>query len=131
MKKLIPFLMFQGQAEQAMNLYASVFKETKIQSMVKYGPEQPEHEGKVATAVLSIHGQEFYCHDSLIAHEFTFTPSFSMFVEFDTAEELDEAFAKLAENGQELMPVDHHGFSKRFGWVQDAFGVSWQLNLNE
>lgn len=130
MTKLTPFLMFQGQAEAAIQLYASVFKGTEIIAMVKYGPEQPELEGKIANAVLSIHGQTFYCNDSVIKHEFTFTPSISMFIECETEEELDEAFAKLAENGQVLMPVDNHGFSKRFGWVQDAFGVSWQLNFN-
>ncbi len=130
MTKLTPFLMYQGQAEEAIQLYASVFKDTKIISMVKYGPEQAELEGKIANAVISIHGQEFYCNDSVIKHEFSFTPSISMFIECETKEELDEAFLKLAENGLVLMPLDNYGFSKRFGWVQDAFGVSWQLNLS-
>ncbi|MDI7740740.1 VOC family protein [Lysinibacillus fusiformis] len=130
MTKLTPFLMFQGEAEKAIQFYASVFKGAEIISMVKYGPELPAMEGKIANAVIAIHGQTFYCNDSVIKHEFTFTPSISMFIECDTEEELDEAFAKLAEKGLVLMPIDNYGFSKRFGWVQDAFGVSWQLNLN-
>ena len=130
MTKLTPFLMFQGQAEEAIQLYTSVFKDTKIISMVKYGPENPMNEGKIANAVITIHGQEFYCNDSVITHEFTFTPSISMFIECDTEAELDEAFGKLSESGLILMPLANHGFSKKFGWVQDVFGVSWQLNLH-
>lgn len=122
--------MFQGQAEEAIQLYTSVFKDTKIISMVKYGPENPMNEGKIANAVITIHGQEFYCNDSVITHEFTFTPSISMFIECDTEAELDEAFGKLSESGLILMPLANHGFSKKFGWVQDVFGVSWQLNLH-
>ncbi|MEK9198881.1 VOC family protein [Ureibacillus sp. 179-F W5.1 NHS] len=131
MTKLTPFLMFQGQAEEAIHLYITVFQDTNIVSLTKYGEEQPSHKGKIANAVISIHGQTFYCHDSVITHEFTFTPSFSMFVECDSEQELEEAFAKLSKNGQVLMPLDGYGFSKKFGWVQDPFGISWQLNLNE
>lgn len=125
MTKLTPFLMFQGQAEEAINLYKTIFQNMKIHSLTKYGADQPNHEGKIANAVISIHGQTFYCHDSVIAHEFTFTPSFSMFVECDSEQELVEVFATLSNNGQILMPIDHYGFSKKFGWVQDPFGISW------
>ncbi|MCM3388031.1 VOC family protein [Ureibacillus chungkukjangi] len=130
MTKLTPFLMFQGQAEEAIQFYASIFKDLEIVSMVKYGPEAPEIEGKIANAVVKLHGQEFYFNDSNIKHEFTFTPSISMFLDFDTEQELDEAFTRFAENGLVLMPLASYGFSKKFGWVQDTFGVSWQLNLH-
>ncbi|MGI9524987.1 MAG: VOC family protein [Hyphomicrobiaceae bacterium] len=62
-------------------------------------------------------------------HEFDFTPSVSLFVNFGVAAELDRAFGKLADGGTILMPLDDYGFSLRFGWLSDAFGVSWQLNL--
>ena len=69
------------------------------------------------------------CSDSPVKHNFSFTPANSIFVECDTAEELDRAFGILSDGGQVLMPVDNYGFSQRFGWLNDQFGVSWQLNL--
>ena len=71
----------------------------------------------------------FRCTDSPPVHDFTFTPSFSIFVDVASAEELDRLFAGLSEGGAVLMPLDEYGFSRRFGWVNDRFGVSWQLNL--
>lgn len=69
------------------------------------------------------------CIDSPVKHGFTFTPSISLFVECESAAELDGAFQQLAAGGQVLMPLDDYGFSARFGWATDRFGVSWQLNL--
>jgi predicted 3-demethylubiquinone-9 3-methyltransferase (glyoxalase superfamily) len=69
------------------------------------------------------------CIDSYIKHQFTFTPSFSIFITCNTEEELENLYEKLGEGGQELMPLNDYGFSKKFGWVNDRFGVSWQLNL--
>ncbi len=61
--------------------------------------------------------------------QFTFTPSFSIFVTCNTEEELDNLYEKLGEGRQALMPLGDYGFSKKFGWINDRFGVSWQLNL--
>jgi predicted 3-demethylubiquinone-9 3-methyltransferase (glyoxalase superfamily) len=69
------------------------------------------------------------CSDSPIKHGFTFTPSNSTFVEFDSVAELERVFGLLSEGGQVLMPLGNYGFSERFGWVNDRFGVSWQLNF--
>lgn len=129
MSKLTPFLMFEGRAEEALNFYTSIFKESEIIRLARYGAEGPGKEGEVSQAVFSINGQEFLCHDSSIQHAFTFTPSISLFVECDSEEELDQAYTQLLEGGQALMPINNYGFSKKFGWVQDKFGVSWQLNL--
>ena len=74
-------------------------------------------------------GREFMCSDSPIEHGFSFTPSSSTFVDFDSAAELERVFDVLSEGGQILMPLDNYGFSRRFGWLNDRFGVSWQLNL--
>jgi predicted 3-demethylubiquinone-9 3-methyltransferase (glyoxalase superfamily) len=64
-----------------------------------------------------------------IKHGFSFTPSCSTFVAFDSTAELERVFGRLSQGGQVLMPVDNYGFSQRFGWLNDRFGVSWQLNL--
>ena len=80
-------------------------------------------------AIFSLKGQEFMCIDSHVLHEFSFTPSFSIYVTCDSEEELNNLFEKLIIDGQALMPLDDYGFSKKFGWLNDRFGVSWQLNL--
>lgn len=129
MAKATPFLMFQGQCEEAINLYLSVFKNSKIISLTRYEEGGPGKVGDIAEGVLSINGQQFLCNDSPIQHAFTFTPSISVFVECDSENELEDAYEKLLVGGQALMPLDNYGFSKRFGWVQDKCGVSWQLNL--
>lgn len=129
MTKITPFLMFQGQAEEAINFYTSVFKESEIIRLARFGAGESGNEGEVSQALFSIHGQEFLCFDSAVQHAFTFTPSISLFVECDSEDEINQAYAKLLEGGQALMPINSYGFSKKFGWVQDKFGVSWQLNL--
>ena len=74
-------------------------------------------------------GREFSASDSGREHPFTFTPSMSIFVDCENPAELERIFAALSEGGQVLMPLDNYGFSRRFGWTNDRFGVSWQLNL--
>ncbi len=80
-------------------------------------------------ASFSIAGQIFRCIDSHVSHGFTFTPSFSIFVECESEAELDRAFAALSEGGGVMMPPGNYGFSSKFAWLADRFGVSWQLNL--
>lgn len=121
------FLMFEGKAEEAMMFYIDLFK-GKLTAIQRYDPgETGTASVKVATFTLC--GQTFMCSDSAVKHNFTFTPSTSMFVECEDETELASTFHQLAENGQILMPLDNYGFSKKFAWVQDRFGVSWQLNL--
>lgn len=130
MKNVTPFLMFQeGNAEEAMNFYTSLIEDAEIKSIVRYGANVSGDEGTVMQAVFSLKGQEFMCIDSNVQHQFTFTPSFSIFVNCDTEEELDDLYKRLLEGGQALMPSGDYGFSKKFGWINDRFGVSWQLNL--
>jgi predicted 3-demethylubiquinone-9 3-methyltransferase (glyoxalase superfamily) len=125
-----PFLMFQGKGVQAIEFYKTVFDDLKIESMSKHGAEGPGKEGTIQVATIVIAGQRVMCIDSPTPHDFSFTPSFSFFVECETQEQLKERFAKLSEGGTVRMPIDNYGFSKQFGWVTDQFGVSWQLNLN-
>ncbi len=67
--------------------------------------------------------------ENLAEHNFTFTPSMSIFVHCENEEEIETLFKKLSENGNIMMPLDNYGFSKKFGWLSDKYGVSWQLNL--
>ncbi|WP_078596201.1 VOC family protein [Evansella clarkii] len=130
MKKISTFLMFQdGSAEEAMNFYTSIIEDSQITNIVRYGADEDGPEGSVMQAAFTLKGQEFMCFDSYIKHQFAFTPSISIFITCDTEEELDNLFEKLSEGGQALMPLNDYGFSKKFGWLNDRFGVSWQLNL--
>ena len=128
-ERVTPFLMFTGDAERAIELYTSLFDDARILTLDRWGPDGQGPEGTVQQATFSLAGQVFRCFDSPPVHAFTFTPSFSIFVDVSSAEELDRVFAGLADGGGVLMPVDDYGFSRRFGWVNDRFGVSWQLNL--
>lgn len=129
MRSVTPFLMFEGAAEEAMNFYVSVFPRCRIEEIRRYGPGSPGKEGSVMLARFAVGDQTLVCTDSVVKHGFTFTPSFSLFVECESDEELERLAAALSEGGRVLMPLDNYGFSKRFAWVDDRFGVSWQLNL--
>lgn len=128
-KSIAPFLMFTGNAEAAMTFYTSLFADARIEELTRYGPGQPGVEGTVQRARFSLAGQEFRCTDSPPVHDFSFTPSFSIWIETESEDELQRLFAALADGGTQLMPLDDYGFSTRFGWCNDRYGVSWQLNL--
>lgn len=125
-----PFLMFQGEkAEAAMDLYVSLFPGAAIEDIERYGPEGPGAEGSVKVARCRIAGQQVMCIDSPVPHAFDFTPSFSFFIDCESEEEIDRLAAALGEGGEVLMPLDDYGFSRKFTWLNDRFGVSWQVNL--
>ncbi len=129
MKSATPFLMFQGHAEEAMNHYISIIEDSEIISITRYGPDQPGTEGSVMHASFSLKGQTFMCIDSNVKHEFTFTPSFSIYLTCESEAEIEKVYGALIDGGGALMPLDNYGFSQKFGWIADRFGVSWQLNL--
>jgi len=122
-------LMFDGVAERAMNLYVSLFSDSHIDRLERYGPGEQGPEGTIKVADFALGGHHLKCIDSPIKHDFTFTPSMSIFVDCTDEAELENAFEQLSEGGGVLMPLDNYGFSRKFGWVNDRFGVSWQLNL--
>lgn len=125
-----PFLMFQdGKAEEAMRLYTSLFPDAEIEEIQHYGPQGPGAEGTVHLAQFRVAGMRVKCIDSPAKHAFDFTPSFSFFIDCDSEEQLDRLIAALGEGGAMLMPPDNYGFSRKFAWLNDRFGVSWQLNL--
>ena len=112
-----------------MNLYTSLFTQSEITSIIRYGADAAGVEGTVQYATFTLDGQEFMCIDSDPVHAFTFTPSVSLFVRCDTEEEIDAAFATLSQDGQVLMPLDKYPWGKKYAWVSDRYGVSWQLSL--
>jgi predicted 3-demethylubiquinone-9 3-methyltransferase (glyoxalase superfamily) len=121
--------MFQGQAEEALDLYTEVFADAEVEAIERVGADGPGVLGSIERALLRLGDRAFQIFDSPVEHDFTFTPSVSIAVELDDAEEVDRAFALLADGGQVLMPLDAYPFSPHFGWLADRFGVSWQLGL--
>lgn len=122
--------MFQGgTAQAALDLYFATFPDSRMVRVERYAAGEGARPGTIKVAVFTLCGREFMCSDSPVKHGFSFTPSSSTFVDFDSAAELDRVFGVLAAGGQVLMPLNNYGFSQRFGWLNDRFGVSWQLNL--
>lgn len=130
MSQAIPFLTFQpsrGQsAAEAMATYLDLFPDGQILQDQRYGPEGPGEEGTVVLAEFTISGQRFRCSDSYIEHEWSFTPAVSVMIDCTSTTEQRRLFEALAKDGHIYMPLDDYGFGP-FGWVEDRFGVSWQL----
>ena len=120
-------LTFDGTAEAAMNFYVDLFPKSEVIKVLHY--DEGENKGKIYQAFFTLGGREFICIDTPIKHDWDFTPAISIFVDCESEEELERLFSALAADGKILMPLDNWGFSQRFGWVSDRFGVSWQLNL--
>ncbi len=122
---MIPFLMFEGAARQAMEFYVSLFDDGQVLSVT---PREDPSRG-IQLAVFRVAGQQVMCSDSDVSQAFSFTPSLSLFVTCTDEEEIARLHKALVDGGTDLMPLSHYGFSTRFAWLNDRFGVSWQLNL--
>jgi predicted 3-demethylubiquinone-9 3-methyltransferase (glyoxalase superfamily) len=129
MKKVTPFLMFEGRAEEAMALYCEAVPGSQVLDVTRYGQGEDGPQGTVKLARASIGGLEVMIYDSPVHHAFTFTPSVSLFVDCSSEEELERVVEALSTDGSFLMPTGNYGFSRRFAWLNDRFGVSWQINL--
>jgi predicted 3-demethylubiquinone-9 3-methyltransferase (glyoxalase superfamily) len=129
MTTVTPFLMFEGRAEEAMTRYVAVLPNSQVLRLERYGADGPGAEGTVALGEAVLAGQRVRFFDSSTHHDFTFTPSLSLFVSADTEDELDRIVGALAAGGSFLMPTGDYGFSRRFAWINDEFGVSWQVNV--
>lgn len=112
-----------------MAFYTTVIDDAEILSVEKYGAGEQGEEGKVKLAYFALHGQTVMCTDSPPVHDFTFTPSMSLFVTCTDEAQIQRYYESFMEGGAAMMPLNNYGFSTRFAWVQDKFGVSWQLNL--
>ncbi len=115
MQKITTFLWFDGKAEEAMNLYVSIFKNSKVVSVTRYGEAGPGPKGTVMSAVFQLEGQQFYALNG--GPQYKFTPAISLFVTCESQKEVDELWRKLLEGGRE----------DQCGWLQDKFGLSWQI----
>jgi predicted 3-demethylubiquinone-9 3-methyltransferase (glyoxalase superfamily) len=115
MQKIIPFLWFDNQAEEAMYFYTSIFENSKVGNVTRYGKAGPGPEGSVMTASFELEGQEFTVLNG--GPEFKFTEAISFFVDCKTQEEVDELWEKLSERGEE----------GPCGWLKDKYGLSWQI----
>jgi predicted 3-demethylubiquinone-9 3-methyltransferase (glyoxalase superfamily) len=118
MQKITPFLWFDDQAEQAVNFYTSVFNDSKIGRISRYGEGGAGTPGKVMTASFELFGQEFVALNG--GPYFNFTPAISFYVHCETQEEVDYYWERLSEGGE----------PGQCGWLQDQFGVSWQIVPN-
>jgi predicted 3-demethylubiquinone-9 3-methyltransferase (glyoxalase superfamily) len=115
MQKITPFLWFDGKAEEAMNFYISIFRNSKVVSVARYGEAGPGPKGTVMTAAFQLDGQEFVALNG--GPQFTFSPAISFVVNCETQQEVDELWEKLSEGGEK----------QRCGWLRDKFGLSWQV----
>ena len=116
MNKITPYLWFDDQAEEAMNFYVSIFKNSRITSISRYGDDVPGPKGKVMTATFELDGQEFMALNG--GPQFKFTEAISFFVNCETQQEVDDLWKKLtADGGEESM----------CGWLKDKYGLSWQI----
>ena len=115
MQKITPFLWFDGKAEEAMNFYVSVFKNSKVGRVTRYGEAGPGQKGTVMSATFQLDGQDFFALNG--GPQFVFTPAISFFVNCETQQEVDEMWERLSEGGKK----------ERCGWLKDRYGLSWQI----
>jgi len=128
MQKITTFLMFDDQAEEAMNYYHTLFSNSEIIEINRYKANETGKEGTVMHATFAINGQNFKFIDSNVKHEFSFTPAMSLYVTCESENEIDLLFAGLSDGGTVLMPLNSYPFSQKYAWLADKFGVSWQLS---
>ncbi len=128
MPQVVPMLMFEGKAEAAMTAYIDLFGGEVI-AVTRYGAEGPGAEGSITHATFRVRDLTLKCMDSPVAHKFTFTPSVSLFVTCPSEDDLRRLATALLDGGEALMPLANYGFSSLFVWLNDRYGVSWQLNL--
>ncbi len=126
--RITTFLMFDGNAEEAVKFYISLFANSGIDKIDRFASGEPGAEGSVKRATFHLNGQSFFCIDSPAKHGFTFTPAISLFVDCESEAEIDRVFSALSAGGQVLMPLSAYPFAKKFGWTNDRYGVSWQLS---
>src|SRR5207244_5133300 len=115
MQKITTFLWFNDNAEEAMNFYVSIFKNSKVLNVVRYGDAGPGPKGTVMTAAFQLDGQDFIALNG--GPQFKFTPAISFVVNCETQQDVDQFWEKLSAGGR----------TDRCGWLQDKYGLSWQV----
>ena len=129
MQKINPFLWFDDNAEEAVNFYASIFRDSEIKKTTRYGEASANAAGRpkgsVMTVAFNLFGQSFVAING--GPVFKFNPSVSFIVNCKTGNEVQELWDKLSVGGLVRMPLDKYPFSEKYGWIEDKYGVSWQL----
>ena len=115
MQKIAPFLWFNDKAEEAMNFYVSIFRNSKIVGVSRYGEGGPGPKGKVMIGTFQLDGQEFFALNG--GPQYKFTEAISLFVNCESQQEVDELWEKLSEGGE----------IQQCGWLKDKYGLSWQI----
>jgi predicted 3-demethylubiquinone-9 3-methyltransferase (glyoxalase superfamily) len=140
-QKLAFFLMFHGNAEEAMNFYTSLFEDAEVLQVIRARAQDTGWtEGTLQYGIFRIAGQRVICANTpppdsplrKIApwHEFTFNPAITIYVQRDSAEDFDKLYEALIEGGRVYLPAQSYGFSPRFAWVNDRYGISWRIDLS-
>jgi predicted 3-demethylubiquinone-9 3-methyltransferase (glyoxalase superfamily) len=140
-QKMTPFLAFQGNAEEAMEFYTSLFDDSEMVQVIRARAEDPGWtEGTLQHVIFTLAGQQFMCintpppgnhlHKVAAWHQFAFNPSFTIYLRCDSDEEFDRLYKAFTEKGEIHLPVASYGFSPKFAWVTDRYGISWRLNLS-
>ncbi|TDC72072.1 VOC family protein [Actinomadura sp. GC306] len=140
-QKLSVFLMFHGNAEEAMNYYTSLFEDGEVLQVIRARAEDAGwDEGALQYGIFQLAGQRLVCsntpppdshlRDLMPWHEFRFTPAMTIYVQRDSVEDFDRLYAALTEGGEVHLPARDYGFSPRFAWVTDRYGVSWRIDLS-
>lgn len=121
-----------GKAEEALTLYTSLIPNSEIKSVERWTEGEPMSiAGQVKTALFTLAGTEYIASENTADHTFSFTPAISIFIECDSEDEIKRIHKELSKGGIEHMPLGNYGFSKLFVWLEDRYGISWQLNLAE
>jgi predicted 3-demethylubiquinone-9 3-methyltransferase (glyoxalase superfamily) len=132
MQKITPFLWFDDNAEEAVNFYTSIFIDSKIKTTTRYSEESAKAAGRPKDSVMTI-AFEIYGHPFVAINGgpvFKLNPSISFFVYGKTEKEVGELWDKLSDGGKILMVLDKYPFSEKYGWLEDKFGVSWQIMIS-
>jgi predicted 3-demethylubiquinone-9 3-methyltransferase (glyoxalase superfamily) len=140
-QKLSVFLMFHGNAEEAMNFYLSAFGNGEVVHVIRARAEDAGWtEGTLQYAIFKIADQQVVCmntpppgsRDYNIArwYEFKFNPAMTIYVERESKEDFDQLYEALIEGGKIYLPAQNAGFSPMFAWVSDRYGISWRISLS-
>jgi predicted 3-demethylubiquinone-9 3-methyltransferase (glyoxalase superfamily) len=140
-EKLTTFLAFKADAEEAMTFYTSLFDNSEVLSTIRARVDEPGWaEGTLQHAAFTLAGNPFMCinmpppgargHDHAPWHEYEFSPAMAIYIQCASEDEFDLLYAALSEKGEIVMPAGSYGFSAKFGWLKDRFGVSWRVNLS-
>lgn len=132
-QKITPFLWFDNNAEEAVNFYTSIFKNSKKGTVTRYNEDSAkasgQQPGSVMTSSFQIYGHEFAALNG--GPIFKFNPSVSFFIVLENEKEVDNLWNALVDGGEVLMELQKYDWSEKYGWVQDKFGLSWQVGLGK